>query len=78
MKSKSLFITLALGSIFFTSCRETVTEREVVREKEVEVERDRVEVEEDEEGIIERTGKEIDREVNKEIDEEIQKIGDDN
>ena len=77
MKTKSLFVTLALGSIFFTSCRETVTEREVIREKEVEVEREEVEVEDDE-GIIERTGKEIDREVNKEIDEEIQKIGDDN
>lgn len=77
MKTKSLFITLALGSIFFTSCRET-TEREVVREREVEVEREKVEVEEDEGGIIERTGREIDNEVNKEIDEEIDKIGDDN
>lgn len=77
MKTKSLFVTLALGSIFFTSCRETVTEREVVREKEVEVERREVEVE-DEGGIIERTGREIDREVNKEIDEKIEKIGDDN
>lgn len=64
---------LALGSIFFTSCRETVTEREVVRERDVEVE-----VKEDNEGIIERTGKKIDSEVNKEIDEEIDRIGDDN
>ncbi|WP_029036735.1 hypothetical protein [Salinimicrobium xinjiangense] len=74
MKTKSLFVVLALGSIFFTSCRETVTEREVVREREVE----EVEVEEDREGLIERTGKEVDREVNKEIDEEIDRIGDDN
>ncbi|NJW52350.1 hypothetical protein [Salinimicrobium oceani] len=78
MKTKSLFVMLALGSIFFTSCRETVTEREVVRERDVEVEREEVEVEEDKEGIIERTGKEIDKEVNEEIDEEIQEIGDDN
>lgn len=76
MKTRILFIMLAFGSILFTSCRETVTEREVVRE--VEVEREEVEVEEDEEGIIERTGKEIDNEVNEEIDEEIEKIGDDN
>lgn len=78
MKTKILFIMLAFGSMLFTSCRETVTEREVVREREVEVEREDVEVEEDKEGIIERTGREIDNEVNKEIDEEIQKIGDDN
>lgn len=78
MKTKSLIVTLALGSIFFTSCRETVTEREVIREKDVEVEREKVEVEEDKEGLIERTGKEIDREVNEEIDQEIDKIGDDN
>lgn len=77
MKTKSLIVVLALGSIFFTSCRETVTEREVVRERDVEVERE-VEVKEDREGIIERTGKKIDSEVNKEIDKEIDKIGDDN
>ncbi|NJY62049.1 hypothetical protein HC174_04670 [Salinimicrobium sp. CDJ15-81-2] len=76
MKTKILFIMLAFGSMLFTSCRETVTEREVVREREVEVERE--ELEEDNEGIIERTGREIDNEVNKEIDEEIEKIGDDN
>ena len=78
MKTRILFITLAFGSMLFTSCRETVTEREVVREKEVEVEREEVEVEEDKEGIIERTGKEIDNEVNEEINEEIEQIGDDN
>lgn len=78
MKTKSLFVMLALGSIFFTSCRETVTEREVIREKDVQVEREEVEVEEDKEGLIERTGKEIDREVNEEIDQEIDQIGDDN
>ena len=75
MNTRILFIMLAFGSLLFTSCRETVTEREVVRE--VEVEREEVEVEEDEEGIIERTGKEIDSEVNEEIDEEIENIGDD-
>ncbi len=78
MKTRILFLMLALGSLTFTSCRETVTEREVVREREVEVEREEVEVEEDNEGIIERTGKEIDREVNEEINEEIDRIGDDN
>ena len=72
MRIKSLFIMIALGGIFFTSCRETVTEREVIREREVE------KVEEEEEGIIERTGKEIDQEVNEEIDKEIQKIGGEN
>lgn len=76
MKTKILFIMLALGTMLFTSCRETVTEREVVRE--VEVEREEVEVEEENEGIIERTGKEIDNEVNEEINEEIDRIGDDN
>ncbi len=74
MRIKSLFTIIAIGTIFFTSCRETVTEREVIREKEVE----KVEVKEEKEGIIERTGKEIDREVNEEIDKEIEKIGDDN
>lgn len=73
MKFKSFFVIIALAGIFFTSCRETVTEREVVREREVE----REEVENNE-GIIERTGKKIDTEVNKEIDEEIDRIGDDN
>lgn len=74
MKTRILFITLAFGSMLFTSCRETVTEREVVREREVEVQREEV----DNDGIIERTGRKIDTEVNKEIDEEIEKIGDDN
>ncbi|MCC8361063.1 hypothetical protein [Salinimicrobium sediminilitoris] len=78
MKIKSFFAIMAMGTILFTSCRDTVTEREVVRETEVEVEREEVEVEEDNEGIIERTGKKVDQEVNEEINEEIDKIGDDN
>lgn len=77
MNTKNLIMIIALGTIFFTSCRET-TEREVIREREVEVQREEVEVEEDNEGIIERTGKEIDREVNEEINKEIDKIGGEN
>ncbi len=66
MKLTRIFALLIFGSLLLTSCRETVTEeREVVRE---------VEVEREDEGILERTGKEVDKEVNEEIEE----IGDDN
>lgn len=66
MKLTRIFAVLIFGSLLFTSCRETVTEeREVVRE---------VEVEKEDEGILEKTGKEVDKEVNEEIEE----IGDDN
>lgn len=79
MKSKMLFIFLAAGTLFFTSCRETAPEKEVIREREVIREKEvKVEVEKKNEGIIQRTGKKIDAKVNKEIDKKIEKIGDDN
>ncbi len=65
MTRKILTLALLLGSFALTSCRETVREEKV---REVEVR------ETDDEGVLERTGKEIDREVNEEIEE----IGDDN
>lgn len=63
-----MFVVLFIsGSVIFQSCRETTTEKTVVRE--VEVEKD-----EEEEGVFERSAKEVDKEIN----EEIEKIGDDN
>lgn len=77
-----------MSALLFTSattlisCRETTEKETIVREVEVErsepVEVEVIKEEEEEEGIFERTAKEVDNEVNKEIDEEIQKIGDDN
>lgn len=81
---KRQILTLAIiifCSLNFISCRETVKEETVVREVEAtpEIERTEVEIEEEEDkGILERTGEEIDQEVNKEINEEIDNIGDDN
>lgn len=72
-----MFALLVVTTLFFTSCRETVKEERVVREvEEVEVEKETVE--EDREGILERTAKEVDKEVNEEVNEEIENIGDDN
>lgn len=73
----SLFLVSTLSLV---SCRETSEENEkevIVREREVEVEKETPETEE-RKGILERTGERVDQEVNKEIDEEIDKIGDDN
>lgn len=68
MYKKAWFIVLFLsGSVILQSCRETVREETTVRE--VEVESD-----DDDEGIFERSAKEVDKEIN----EEIEKIGDDN
>lgn len=83
MKKQILtLVIIGLTSFSFTSCRETVKEETVVREVEADGEIDRAEVEvevkEEDKGILERAGEEIDKEVNKEIDEEIDKIGDDN
>lgn len=77
MKVTKLFVLLIFGSVMLTSCRDTVKEKEVVREVE-KVEVEKVEEPEEKEGILERTAKEVDKEINKEIDEEIEKIGDDN
>ena len=71
MKTKNIFTAAILvAGLSLTSCRETVRETEV---REVEVEREK-----DEDGLLERTGKEVDKKVNQEINEEIEKIGDDN
>ena len=70
MKKVIGIFVLSLLAFNTFSCRET-EEKETVIVKEVEVEDDR-------EGILERTAKKVDNEVNKEIDQEIEKIGDDN
>jgi hypothetical protein len=70
---KVMIIAVMICAVFATSCRETET-KEVIVEKEVEV--DRVD-DNDNEGILERTAKEVDKEVNEEINEEIDKIGND-
>ena len=61
-------VLLSMGTVF--SCREQKKE-----EKEVIIKED---VEEENEGLLERAGKEVDEEVNEEVEEEIDKIGDDN
>ncbi|SKB75508.1 hypothetical protein SAMN05660776_2848 [Salegentibacter holothuriorum] len=74
---KRVFITgvFLLGIISLTSCRETPEEKTVV--KEVEVQKEVPEVEEEEQkGILERAGEKVDKKVNKEINEEIDKIDD--
>lgn len=74
MKKVILITALVFTSaITLISCRET-TERETIREVEVE----RTEPTEEREGILERSAKKVDDKINKEIDEEIDKIGDDN
>lgn len=81
MKKQILTLVFMASILSFTSCRETVKEETVVKEVEAdpEIERTEVEVvEEEDEGILERAGQEVDEEVNKEINEEIDKIGDDN
>ncbi|RXG18430.1 hypothetical protein DSM03_1011116 [Leeuwenhoekiella aestuarii] len=70
MKKVIGIFVLSLLAFNTFSCRET-KEKETVIVKEVEVEDDR-------EGILERTAKKVDNEVNKEIDQEIENIGDDN
>lgn len=72
-KKVFLIAALAFGSFLTQSCRETVRETEI-REVEVEQPSER----QDDPGILERTGNEIDEEINEEIDREIDKIGDDN
>lgn len=67
---------LFLGTVSLTSCRDTTEKETIVREVEVEKKVDTPE--EEKEGILERTAKEVDKEVNEEIDKEIDKIGDDN
>jgi len=69
---------LIMAASVLTSCRETKEKETIVKEVEVEKKVDTPEPEEEREGILERTAKEVDKEVNEEIDEEIEKIGDDN
>lgn len=74
---KRLFITgvFLLSVLSLTSCRETAEEKTVI--KEVEVQKEEPEVEEEEQkGLLERTGEKVDKKVNKEINEEIDKIDD--
>ncbi len=69
---KKLFILISIASLAFGSCREKKTETtEIIREVKVET------PEPDQEGILERTAKEVDKEVNQEIDKKIDEIGND-
>lgn len=79
MFRKSLSMILIFSALFsLNSCRDTVEKETVIREVEVSEDPEvRVEVEEDK-GLLEEAGEEIDQEVNEEISEEIEKIGDDN
>ncbi|MDX1544129.1 MAG: hypothetical protein R3214_09305 [Christiangramia sp.] len=67
---------LIMVASVLTSCRETKEKETIV--KEVEVEKKVDTPEEEREGILERTAKEVDKEVNEEIDKKIEDIGDDN
>ena len=70
MKFKNLAVAVLLITGFsMTSCRDTET-KETTVVKEVEVESD----DNEREGILERTAKEVDKEVNEEIDEELREI----
>lgn len=78
MKKSLIVLSLFSVTLFFTSCRETKDEPNTVVEKEVIIKEETQPVVEEDKGILERAGEEIDKEVNKEINEEIDKIGDDN
>ncbi len=82
MKKQILTLGIVIfSSLTFVSCRETVKEETVVREVEADREIEEAEVEiqkEEDKGILERTGEQVDQEINKEINEEIDNIGDDN
>ncbi|MCF8715432.1 hypothetical protein JM658_11390 [Joostella atrarenae] len=53
----------------FVSCKETTKEKEVIV-------KEAPAAEEEDKGVLERVGEEVDTEVNEEIDETIEKIGD--
>ena len=79
MKNLSVAALLVLTAFATISCRDTKTETteettEVIREIEVETTEP---VEEEDAGILERVGTEVDKEVNEEVNEEIDKIGND-
>lgn len=78
MKKSLLVLSLFSVTVFFFSCRETKDEPTTVVEKEVIIKEESEPEVEENKGILERAGEEIDKEVNKEINEEIDKIGDDN
>lgn len=84
MIRKVLAIAVVMFGMFsLNSCRDTTEKETIVREVEVDDEQPEIKVEvtkeeEENEGILERTAKEVDKEVNKEINQEIDNIGDDN
>ncbi|HET8754308.1 MAG TPA: hypothetical protein VFM59_08090 [Salinimicrobium sp.] len=83
MIKKNLFLPFLFCVLFsLNSCRDTVEKETIVREVEVPADEPDIEVqvtkEEEDEGILERTAKEVDEEVNEEINQEIENIGDDN
>lgn len=70
---KKLFLLLTIATLALGSCREQKTEtKEIIREVRVETSET-----DNKEGILERTAKEIDKEVNEEIDKKIKEIGND-
>lgn len=69
---------LAFTSLSFMSCRDQADKETVVKEVRVEKESAPDTVVKQREGVLERTAKEVDKEVNKKIDSQIEKIGDDN
>lgn len=69
---------LTFTSLSFMSCRDQAEKKTVVREVKVEKQSAPDTVVKQREGVLERTAKEVDKEVNKKIDSQIEKIGDDN
>lgn len=70
-KMKKIFMVSALVLVltFGISCRDAPEEKAPVQQEQVE---------EEDEGILEKAGKKVDEEVNEEVDETIEDIGDDN
>lgn len=75
MKRYIIVFSICTAAIFVSSCRDKKPETTTVV-KEVQVEKV-VPVETKNEGILERTGKQVDDKVNQEIDKKIDKIGND-
>lgn len=69
MRKLLLASVVLMGALTFgISCRET-PDKQVIIEKETE---------EEEKGVLEKAGEQVDEEVNEEVDKAIEDIGDDN
>lgn len=79
MIRKFLVISICfLGISTLSSCRDRVEKETVVKEVPNDDADVKIKVEKKDEGILERTGKQVDKKVNKKVDEKINAIGDDN